>query len=73
MNEELPDNLDEFPDWVRENCPKWKKDTDEATMVRILVTSDGLGSRIKNKALEYLRKQLQEIILSLSMNINNSS
>jgi hypothetical protein len=61
-SEELSDlSLDEFCDWMRENNPKWTKIKDtgykrsnKEILERMLLTCDGLGSKLKKKALDLI-------------------
>jgi len=52
-----PEDPDKFMGWLKEWHPKWVKGSDEETLVNMLATSDGLGSKIKTKALELIRSK----------------
>jgi len=49
-----PENSNEFLEWLKEYHPKWVKDLDINTLRNILTTSDGLGTKVKTKALDAL-------------------
>jgi hypothetical protein len=52
----IPDNPEEFLDWIEEHKPKWNKKDDFKTLKNILCTNDGLGIKAKEKALEAIIK-----------------
>lgn len=54
-----PESPDDFLDWLKQYHPKWVKDSDFNTLKNMLTTSDGLGAKIKTKALQKLIKLIK--------------
>jgi len=59
----VPEDEVEFVDWLKEYHPKWLKGHNKiSTALRgILITSDGLGTEAKLKALEILLRHGEEL------------
>jgi len=51
-----PDNPQELLDWVKRYHPKWMGKSELDTLRRILVTTDGLGEKVKERALQRVRQ-----------------
>lgn len=55
-----PEDSKEFMEWLEKWHKKWVRDSEEETLTNILCTLDGLGSKVKLKALEILLLKLQK-------------
>jgi len=51
-----PEDPNEFLEWLKMYHPKWVKDSDTNTLRNILTTSDGLGTKVKIKAIDALMR-----------------
>ena len=55
---DVPEDPDEYLAWIKKFHKRWRRDSDIETLRNIIITSDGLGPKAQETALNILIEKL---------------